>query len=209
MQELNCKQEEEKSASRYNNNYNNNQKKNVSSAHSLNFKTISTTLLAQGPLNHTILNTYTVYTRQKKKTHRSKKNLENQNTDHCRAVCCAITLSTCCSYIASCRRLLSVVEKAKCLFGIKSECVSPACRERTSGVLRYRAVILSRLFCSQRNTACSPHLWKHFQTSTRQCSNTKELCDSRTGPARLDTLKVQNVLFFGGTSKVSAVCELV
>lgn len=129
--ELNCKQEE--AASRYNNNNNTTTTtttKNVSSVHSLNFKTISTTLLAQGPLNHTILNTYTVYTRQKTQERRKEKKKENQkNTDHCCAVCCAITLSTCRSYIASCRRLLGVVEKAKSLFCMMSECVPPACSE--------------------------------------------------------------------------------
>lgn len=78
-QELNCKQKE--AASRYNNNNNTTTTtttKNVSSVHSLNFKTISTTLLAQGPLNHTILNTYTVYTRLKTEEEKKKRKLKKK-----------------------------------------------------------------------------------------------------------------------------------
>lgn len=64
------------------------------------FTTISTTHLAQGPLKtHNIKHRYCIYTHNK--------NLRNKgNTDHCCAVCCAVTLSTCSSYITF--HLLSV-----------------------------------------------------------------------------------------------------
>lgn len=66
------------------------------------FKTISTTHLAQGPLKtHNIQHILYIH----KKNSRKK-----GNTDHCCAVCCAITFSTCSSYIVFCH-LLSVCNR--------------------------------------------------------------------------------------------------